>query len=496
MLIVVLLLLANPCHAAESESSECSRILIELKGAQRTFTREGIELLKHSRDVLRRRFAIFEGEYKNMYTVHHAATVARLMKGNMLLYGPPGGAKSSFVNWIMLGEHSPPYKLQMHQMITEQAFVGGQKWSAAREGVYEVNTKGSLADFEVALIDEIEKGNPAALAALLSLLNERTVLTGGHVVQAKLETLFSTSNANLSEILTSFIEQGQGTTAPALLNRFQFKAFLYNWLNEEHQAALDELRQKRNRNQALTKLQKKKHNVDQAPEPPTYLDWQTLRSMAHLIFQLDEFAVRFLRSFVNSMRLQTHDAIRQSEQKYRNHPEDEYFVYFPSADYTERLRGQVSELIIMSAFVDFLLSSRADDPFLEQTVNQGPRELGPDSTWRSFLMLTTIGPGHSKVSFNSENKVQKKGSQLTSGRGMQLNFSWPFDEKSARDAREQALIQNLQAEQQRFAETLTYELQQFYSRVEKSLDQYAPDNFQDLDPTDFEHYLYEAPARE
>lgn len=209
-------------------------------GAYAGFTDDTKKLIKDSREVLLKRKEIFSKEFRQFDSIYHAAHLMRMMKGNMFLYGPPGGAKSYFLNWLLQYEKSGPFKIQMNQMQTEQVFVGGQDYEAAKLGIYKVNTAGSLADHKTAVIDEIDKGNPATLAALLSLLNERVIYLGSETFHSPLETIFSTSNKNLYEIYAEFEKNGQGSTADALLNRFSCIAFVPNWLNENDQLALDQ----------------------------------------------------------------------------------------------------------------------------------------------------------------------------------------------------------------------------------------------------------------
>ncbi len=403
----------------------------------RGLTQEGVAKLREARDILRERILFFDRGFKNLSTVHHAAIVARLHEGNMFLYGPPGGAKSALVNWLLAGEADAPFKLQLHQMLTEQAFTGGQNYEAAREGRFELNTKGSLGDFRIALIDEIDKGNPAALSALLSLLNEREILAGGAVVKAKLETLFATSNANLPEILQHFIENGQGSTAPALLNRFQFKAFVYNWLSPLDQGLIDNHVQKIRYLKSLAAAYPEAWQ-DAVFRKPRPLDWSALRQIANSVFTLSPLFMTMYRELVNDMREQTHRAIRESEQRYKKNYLDEPFVYFPSAEYTERLRQQIPEIVLLSAFVDFLLSPLADDDRLS-LLQERPLSLDPLSLWRAALVMTTIGPGRARLVYdpNRENPVD-------------IDFNWSFQTSSARDDREELLIKNLKSEQERF----------------------------------------------
>ena len=122
----------------------------------------------------------------------------------------------------------------------------------------------------------------------MSLLNERQVLTGGQVIDAKTETLFATSNASLPEILQQFLENGQASTAPALINRFQMKAFLYNWLAQRDQAVLDQRVQRR---RYLNSLAETNPEVlkDEVFIKPKQLDWPKLRQLAHAIFKPSPF---------------------------------------------------------------------------------------------------------------------------------------------------------------------------------------------------------------
>lgn len=408
-------------------------VTFEYKG----LTPEGLQAIKTARDSLRSRARLFQNEFRNLDTIHHATLVARMSKGNMFLYGPPGGAKSAIVNWLMKGESEPAFKLQLHQMITEQAFTGGQNFEAAKEGRFQINTKGSLADYVIALIDETEKGNPAALSALLSLLNEREVLAGNQVIQARLETLFATSNANLPEIFQQFLENGQGSTAPALLNRFQFKSFVYNWLSPSDQAYLDARKERQRYLKAIAEVEPRALE-DEVFLQPEKLNWAEIRQLAQTVFKLSPNFLPAYREFVNDMREQTHRAIRESEEKHQQNQLDEPFVYFPSADYTERLRQQIPEIVLMSAFLDFLLSPLADDSQIEAMTSKAI-QIDFLSLWRGFLAMTTLGPGQTKLILdtNSDQKVD-------------IDFGWTLESSTARDRREERLIQNLKSEQERF----------------------------------------------
>lgn len=394
-------------------------------------TKHGLVELKKARDALRQRFTLFEQEFKGLSNIHHAATVARMMKANIFLYGPPGGAKTALTQWLFSGEAEPAFKIQLHQMMTEQALIGGQNFEAAKEGRYVVNTETSLANYRVALLDEVEKGNPATLATLLSLLNEREIWAGGQSIKAKTETVLATSNANLPEIFLQFQESGQRSTAPALLNRFQFKGFVYNWLSNTDQAELDA----RHTQKTLCKTLGSCQN-DSIFLKPDLVNWESLASFARVLLVKTPLYLTAYNELANALRLSTNQAVHDSEIKHQKDRYNEPFIYFPSCDWTERLRSQIPEVVQMSAMIDFLLSTWADDGKLEKMVTK-QIELSPLSLWRAYLVVTTSATGQAKLSVQEDGKLA-------------FSFGTVLNPEQARDAREAKMLENLQNEQERF----------------------------------------------
>ena len=480
------LLLVSPMAFANGDSAPLAVALVRMEPKTYIFqglTSEGLEALKRARDSIRSRSRLFETDLRNLTTVHHAGLVARLFKGNMFLYGPPGGAKSAFVNWLIKGEIEPAYQLQLHEMITEQAFTGGQNFEAAKEGRFQLNTQGSLADFALALIDEIEKGNPAALSALLRLLNEREILAGNQVIKAKLETLYATSNSNLPELFQKFVENGQSSTAPALLNRFQFKAFVYNWMSISDQTILDARNQRRRYLKTLAPTHPEVM-ADEVFLSPEKLNWDELRELAHALIQPSSLFMTVYREFINDMREQTHRAIRESEVRHQQNHLDEPFVYFPSADYTERLRQQIPEIVLMSAFLDFLESPMADDSQLEALTltTAKPISLDPLSLWRAYLVMTTLGPGNVKLKVNHQ--VEQT---------IDIDFDWSIDVNSTRDKREERVVQNLKTEQDRFRRTFLKHISGLHEQIElRARNSYSDTEanvIESVEPTSFEFLI-------
>ncbi len=401
-------------------------------------------LIAQSRDTLRRRKEVFSKKFKQFDAIYHAAHVNRLARGNMFLFGPPGGAKSAFSSWLFSHELEPAFKLQMHQMMTEQAFVGGQNMNKAREGLFEINTQGSLVDFKVALVDELDKGNPAALAALLSLLNEREVLIGNKAVKAKLETLLSTSNANRYEIFEQFAENGMRSTAAALLNRFTTSAFVPNWLAKADQAAIDQ--------EYLASFDTVFNRADgetTVADEKLTLDWEALRKLAYYLLRPNEEFFSVSREFVDALRAKTIEAVQ--EKVYET--SEDTLPYFPTAEFTERLRQRIHEIIIMSVFLDFLTSRVADDiPSLENALKLLPHhrfEISPLSLWRAYLSITTVTAGKVALRYPTKDAAQD----------LSIDFGSVFRQKSgvtakptykAKDKREEQEIIYALEEQDRF----------------------------------------------
>jgi MoxR-like ATPase len=416
------------------------------------FNQEGLEKLKEVRDAVRERFKIFNNEFRSLGALHHQATVARITKYNIYMYGPPGGAKSGVAGWMIKGESEPAFELQLNQMMTEQAFIGGQNFEKAKQGEFEINTKGSAADFKVVLIDEAEKGNPAALAALLSLLNEREILAGNQKIKAKTETVASTSNANLPELFMHFLTTGQSTTAAAFLNRFQLKAMVYNWLSLEDQKFLDKRQEERRQAEAMRMFDPDLDSHELFVAQPV-VDWPALRQFIGILIRPNtEFQIE-LRNIMNDMRAATNKAVRESELAFKARRED--FVYFPSFDYTERLRQQVPSVIYASLMIDFLLSDLANDDNLERNTNRSI-ELGPLSLWRAALMLTTVGPGDMRLVYNDA--VEQ---------AINIEFG-AIDEANLRDEREKQLVQNLKNEQTRFRDVFLTHIKGVQASIAKS----------------------------
>jgi MoxR-like ATPase len=425
-------LINSSCVFAGSSSD----MVVFKEGKYVGLTEEAKTLIKNSRETLLRRKEVFSGKFRQFESVYHVAHIMRMIKGNMFLYGPPGGAKSYFVNWILDYEEASPFKVQMHQMMTEQVFVGGQDYEAAKKGEYVVNVKGSLADHKTAVIDEMDKGNPATLAALLSLLNERTVYLGSETFKSSLETIFSTSNKNLYEIYAEFEKNGQGSTADALLNRFSCIAFVPNWLEKKDQLVLDQ--------GYLSSLNEDFYaEQEELDKAALQLDWDGLRSLAHSLFvPTDDFSL-IVRELINKLREDSINFIDRQENQY----DQDALPYYPTVQYTERLRQKVTEVILMSLVLDFLTSPLTEDiDKLEETLKNTEKSrfsITPLSLWRSYPILTTVSYGAVELNL-SENDASH----------MAINFGDFLDNYKGENKRVGQMIEYIKQERNIFKSAL------------------------------------------
>lgn len=436
-IVALLLMSVSSVSLADQRTSDTHKnyFLIQPEGGFGGLSAQGLATLKQQiRDPIRAMHASLNQELRHSQAAIHAALVARLLKGHMFIYGPQGGAKSKLARSALAFERQAPFKLQLHQAMTDQPLVGGQDFEVAKRGEIEINTKGSLATFKTAILDELDKASPGVLSVLLGIMNEREVQVGKMVFPADTQTIFATSNAILPEIFDAFRENGQLSTAAALLNRFQFKVCQYNWLPDVDQEALSNSKFKDLLEEAL---QFERGSVC-APKSgnSTFIDWDTARKFALYLVRFSPDALKAYTQMVNRMRAATNRELEASRVRNAEDPDTEPFVYFPTADYSERLRQVVPEVVMYSAFIDFLLSPLADDAVLDIGFLSQPMELQPTSLWRAYLMLTTVFSGDVKLQ-NADGKFF-------------VQFSNQVDRSKLRDNRERGLVKMIEKEQARF----------------------------------------------
>ncbi len=437
-------------------------------------TAAGAKVFEEMKQTFVQRNRLSRNVIANSETLMHTIQLTRLIGANMLLTGPGGGGKSMSVDFFLSGEANKPYDILFHQMLPESAIVGGQIMEAAKNGQYKVNIAGSMADHVVAIADEAHMAGPHLIATLFPLLERGRKIRQGQVRgKAKLQTVYATMNANLSEMVDSFYGNGLGPQALPYANRWQFKAFVYNWLDIEQRTSLWDREEKKRRLAMIAKhhpeVLKDEVFVDLKP-----INWDHARELATAMFKLTDGAKQVLREMSEMMREENHKAVKDSEREANEQRLTKSSVLVPSGDLTTRLDLQLQEMVEYSAFIDFMNSGL---PVPNKRI-----ELDVASTWRALYMLTTVTGGQAQLKYDPQAETK-----------WTIDYGWSFDVNKAADLREELIIKNIQAEQARFRKIFEDHLKNYHQATEMRAKALATGNSvsepKDIEETSFELML-------
>ncbi len=436
-------------------------------------TKAGQKIFAEMRQTFVQRDRLSKNVIADSETLMHSIQLTRLIGANMLLTGPGGGGKSMSVDFFLSGEATKPYDILFHQMLPESAIVGGQIMEAAKNGQYRVNIAGSMADHVVAIADEAHMAGPHLIATLFPLLERGRKIRQGQVSgKAKLQTVYATMNANLPEMVESFYSNGLGPQALPYANRWQFKAFVYNWLDTEQRTSLWEREEKKRRLSAIAKHHPEvlKDEVFVGLKP---VNWDQARELATAMFKLSKDAAQVLREISEEMRGQNHEAVKISENNAKEARLSRADVLVPNGDLTTRLDLQLQEMVEYSAFIDYMNSGLP--------IPDKPIVLDVASTWRAMYMLTTVTGGQASLKYNAD--VPDKWT---------LDYGWKFEIKKAANLREEGIVANILAEQERFKKIFEKKLGEFLQATELRAKSLATGEEPSIEETSFELQLMRA----
>jgi MoxR-like ATPase len=116
-------------------------------------------------------------------------------KVHILLLGQPGTAKSLVIRLVAKALEKRYWSKQMNVQLTKEEFLGPIDVQSIKTGQYRYVTTDTLAEAEIAFLDEIFKANGVVNNLLLEILNEREAhVGGGHPIKVPLEVAMAASN--------------------------------------------------------------------------------------------------------------------------------------------------------------------------------------------------------------------------------------------------------------------------------------------------------------
>jgi MoxR-like ATPase len=213
-------------------------------------------------DATQMAFKHLQQMYPELDHAVNAFFVSILARAHLYVFGPPGGAKTSmareilgslirwenvassrqmssdvkkfaeeFSNQLISKDKNAAeiFFLQFHKLVPEGVIIGFPKLQEQIDSgklVFDLSTSLAHQRFIFAILDEVEKGNPAVLTTLLSVLNEREVFAGNATFKTGLRIAALTSNKMPSEFLDYFDDDRP--TGTALLDRTLNKVYVSN----------------------------------------------------------------------------------------------------------------------------------------------------------------------------------------------------------------------------------------------------------------------------
>ena len=135
-----------------------------------------------------------EGQFLGKDEIIRLLLVSVVAGEHCVLLGPPGTAKSALIRSLAQLLESRYFEYLLTRFTEPNEILGPVDIAAFREGVYKRNTAGMLPEAEIVFLDEVFKENSAILNALLTLLNERRLTSGGTIIKCPLVSVFAASN--------------------------------------------------------------------------------------------------------------------------------------------------------------------------------------------------------------------------------------------------------------------------------------------------------------
>ncbi len=387
----------KPSKNAQCETSLSSLFSISKDGLSGSgLTKEGLKNLLAQRAKLKQAYEVTASEVLGAENIIRGLMLAPIAGYNALLLGGPGSSKTQIIRRLF----PDIWMAQFSEDSKKMGVLGGQPLDQAEKGLEAINLEQSIVRSLIANIDEVDKGPPGLLTALLSLLNpgERYITVGGKIVQADTRSVLITSNLNSGALLKKFLQESMLGTGKAFLDRLQMKMMVVNWLPDHLRLEMLKRSEERDRLKALASIGSREAQLAlQKQEIPTDIDWEFLGRVSGVMFDLPPATMAALNDLVGQFRQRMTSELSLSKEQngYEEMAPDK-----PTAYLSNRSANETRPIIRASALLDLLLSDLSDEQ-ISSALSGEPIPLPPTSIWRTHWMLTGVGPGLTRLNSQS-----------------------------------------------------------------------------------------------
>lgn len=237
---------------------------------------------------------------------------------HLVMVGPPGTAKSALARSFANSIEAKYFDYLLTRFTEPNEIFGPVDIQAFREGDYRRRIEGMLPTAEIAFLDEVFKANSAILNSLLSVLNTRRYMHGGHVIQVPLISMFAASNEVPSdEALAAVFDRFLLRVRVDYLDSYHFRGLLQKGATLESRLAMRESVGPRTTVAASELAQLAHHVAQRLPE----IDEEFLATFKGLVFQIrsegvalsDRRVVKLLKLFVASATFDGRERVNDSD---------------------------------------------------------------------------------------------------------------------------------------------------------------------------------------
>lgn len=178
---------------------------------------------------MNQKFLALEKELQDRYfereEIIRGMMIALIGKGNLLILGPPGTAKTDLAQALCGQLGGRFFARLLTKVSAPEELFGPLSLKALENDQYKRVTHGKLPEADIAVIDEVFKSNSAVLNTLLPILNERVYFDdSGKGLPIPLQLLVGLSN--------ELPEGGTEGELSALWDRFDLR-YVVNYIRDE-----------------------------------------------------------------------------------------------------------------------------------------------------------------------------------------------------------------------------------------------------------------------